>query len=46
MTYTDEQIARVAHEANRALQLAQDHEGIPVAVSWPQFPRGPAGGTG
>lgn len=38
MTYTDEQIAEIAHEANRALQRILGDPGIPVAPTWSQFP--------
>jgi hypothetical protein len=34
MTYTPEQIARVVHEANRALQTVQADPTIPVSPSW------------
>ena len=33
-----ESIARIAHEANRALQAEQQSEGIPVAPPWDKFP--------
>ncbi|HEX5566096.1 MAG TPA: RyR domain-containing protein [Streptomyces sp.] len=35
---TIEDIARVAHEANRALQQIQNAPGIPVAAEWDDFP--------
>lgn len=35
---SDEQIARVTHEANRALQHVQGAPGIPVAPPWDDFP--------
>jgi hypothetical protein len=38
MSFTDEQIAQIAHEANRALQQILDSAGVPVAASWDQFP--------
>jgi hypothetical protein len=40
-----EDIARVCHEANRALQLAQGDPGIPVAPSWDDFPEGEKAGV-
>jgi len=36
-TYTPETIARVCHEANRALQAIQADPGIPVAEPWEDF---------
>jgi RyR domain len=38
MRYRDEVIARVCHEANRALQAIQQVPGIPVAPPWAGFP--------
>ena len=35
---SEEDIARVCHEANRALQQAQGLPGIPVAPAWDDFP--------
>jgi hypothetical protein len=37
MSYSHEQIASVCHEANRALQLLQHADGIPVAEPWHQL---------
>lgn len=33
-----DEIARVCHEANRALQALQNHPGVPVAAAWDDFP--------
>lgn len=38
MQYTDEQVARVTHEANRAMQKIQALDGVPVAPAWDDFP--------
>lgn len=38
--FTVEQIARICHEANRAVQAAQQAPGIPVAAPWDDFPEG------
>ena len=35
---TNEQIARVCHEANRGYQAAVPSVGIPVAAPWDEFP--------
>lgn len=35
--YTDEQIARIIHEATRAMQLIQNAPGIPVAKPWDEL---------
>lgn len=39
MSFTDEEIARIAHEANRALQQVLGDSAIPVAPTWDQFPK-------
>src|SRR3982751_2490853 len=38
MSFTDEQIAEIAHEANRALQGILNDPAVPVAPPWSQFP--------
>jgi hypothetical protein len=38
MGFTDEQIARIAHEANRALQGILTDSNVPVDVPWEQYP--------